>query len=167
MAAAAAGFYTALGNTWLLVPYLVFLTLTGALFVTDIRAMRIVDRLNIPGSVVAIALLGIAAATQGHLGPFLRGLGGGGAYFAGAFLLFVLVRGNGFGAGDVKLAPVLGVFTAFLGWGTLGTAVFTTAVIGGVVAVFALLFMAAKRDTELPYGPAMVLGAWVAVVLGG
>jgi prepilin signal peptidase PulO-like enzyme (type II secretory pathway) len=45
--------------------------------------------------------------------------------------------------------------------------VFTTAVIGGIVAVIALLFMAAKRDTELPYGPAMILGSWIAIILSG
>lgn len=164
-AAAAAEFYGTLGLSWLLVPFLLFLILTAALGVTDIRAMRIVDRLNLPGSVVVVAVLGVVALFEGRLNPFLRGLGGGGAYFAGALLLFVLVRGKGFGAGDVKLAPVLGVFAAFLGWDTLGTALFSTAIIGGVMAVIALLFMAAKRDTELPYGPAMILGAWVAIVL--
>lgn len=164
-AAVAVGFYSTLGWSWLLVPFILFLTLTAALGTTDIRAMRIVNRLNIPGSAVVVAVLSLVALLGEQYNPLLRGLAGGGAYFAGALLLFIVVRGNGFGAGDVKLAPVLGVFTAFLGWDTLGTALFGTAVIGGVVAVFALLFMAAKRDTELPYGPAMILGAWLAIVL--
>lgn len=169
MAAAgmAMGVYVVFGPSWALIPYAGFVLLTAALTITDIDAMRIVDRLNIRGSAILILVLGVTSLLDDRFSDFLRGLSGGGAYFAGAFLLFLLVRGNGFGAGDVKLAPLLGVFTAYLGWDILGRAVFSTAIIGGVLALFAIAFMAAKRKTELPYGPAMVLGSWVAIWLAG
>ncbi len=160
----AVGFWFALDATWSLIPYGLFLILTAALTVTDIDAMRIVDRLNLRGSATAVLLLGATAWFDGRLSDYWRGLAGGGIYFAGALLLFLLVRGNGFGAGDVKLAPVLGVFTAYLGWSILGRAVVGTAFIGGLLAVGVLVFSEAKRDTELPYGPAMVGGAWLAII---
>jgi leader peptidase (prepilin peptidase)/N-methyltransferase len=97
----------------------------------------------------------------------VRGLFGAAAYFAGATAMWLLVRGRGFGAGDVKLAPLLGLFTAFVSWGTLGWAVFAMAVIGGVVGIGMLAMGAAKMKTELPYGPPMIMGAWLAVVLAG
>lgn len=168
---ATAGFaiclYWAFGLEWTLLPYLGFLLLTTALALTDIDAMRIVDRLNLRGSGLAIGGLGIVSIANEQTTEFLRGLAGGAAYFGATFVLFLLVRGNGFGAGDVKLAPVLGVFTTYLGWEVLGRSVVSTALIGGVLALFALAFMAAKRDTELPYGPAMILGSWVALALFG
>lgn len=132
--------------------------------VTDLEEFRIVDRLNIRGSVMVAALLAVVALLSGETAAILRGFGGAAAYFVGALLMFMAVRGRGFGAGDVKLAPLLGLFTAFISWGTLGWAVFATALIGGVIAFGMIIAGAAKMKTELPYGPPMILGAWVAIV---
>jgi len=153
------------GFDWLLLPYFGCLTLTAALVVTDLEEFRIVDRLNLRGTaILAVLLVGVALPT-GDQAALLRGLGGAAAYFLGAALLFMAVRGRGFGAGDVKLAPVLGLFTGFISWGTLGWAVFATAVIGGIIAFGMIIAGAAKMKTELPYGPPMILGAWLAIVL--
>jgi leader peptidase (prepilin peptidase)/N-methyltransferase len=163
----ALGLFQLVGPSWLLVPYLGFLTLTMALLVTDLEEFRIVDRLNLRGSfVLAMALLVVSLASdQGQ--ALVRGLLGAGAYFAGASLLWFLARGKGFGAGDVKLAPQLGLFTAYVSWGTLGWAVFVMAIIGGVIGLSMLLVGAAKMKTELPYGPPMIIGAWLALTLAG
>lgn len=166
-AAVALGFFHTLGPSWVLIPYLGFVLLTAALIVTDLEEFRIVDRLNLPGSALLALALAVSAAFDGSWGSLLRGFGGAAAYFAGASVLFVLVRGRGFGAGDVKLAPQLGLFTAYLGWSVLGWAVFATAMIGGVVALVLIVTGGATRQTELPYGPPMVLGAWTAIVLVG
>jgi leader peptidase (prepilin peptidase)/N-methyltransferase len=159
------GLYLGFGLGWLLVPYLGFLTLSMALLVTDLEQFRIVDRLNLRGTVVIGLLLVVAALVSGAGTALVRGLLGAAAYFAGATLMWLLVRGRGFGAGDVKLAPQLGLFTAFISWGTLGWAVFSMALIGGLVGVGMLLVGAARMKTELPYGPPMIMGAWLAVVL--
>lgn len=180
----AIGFANTIGTEWALIPYLGFLLLTIALGITDVDAFRIVDRLNIPGTAILILALGAASWADGRPGDWGRGLLGGLAYFAGTNLLFLLVRGRGFGYGDVKLSVQLGVFTAYLSWGTLGWGVFLTALIGGLIS-FGILGagMASNarrrrageadsslRDVmkiELPYGPAMILGAWLAIVLAG
>lgn len=163
----AVGLLNTLGLSWILVPYLGFLVLTTALVVTDLEELRIVDRLNLRGSLVlGLALAAVALAT-GNLDALLRGLLGAGLYFGGATLLWLLVRGRGFGAGDVKLAPVLGLYTAFISWASLGRAVFATAMIGGAIAVALLVMGRARMNTELPYGPPMVLGAWFAIVAAG
>lgn len=166
-AAVAAGFLLTVGPDWELIPYLGFLLLTMALIVTDLEQFRIVDRVNIPGTVVLAVVLLTGSAITGEWSSLLRGLGGGLAYFAGASIVFMVARGRGFGAGDVKLAVQLGMFTAYLGWSVLGWAVFSTALIGGVVALVLVLAGAANRKTELPYGPPMILGAWTAIVMVG
>jgi len=173
-----------LGLVWALIPYLGFLWLTLALGITDIDAFRIVDRLNVRGTVILVLALGVASLADGDGGAWVRAILGGLAYFAGTNLLFLAVRGRGFGYGDVKLSAQLGVFTAYLSWGTLGWSVFLTAVIGGVISIGALaaglVARSRQRKTgsqevsvrdamraEVPYGPAMILGAWVAIVLVG
>lgn len=163
----AVGFVNAIGVGWSLIPFAGFLLLTVALMLTDIDDMRIVDRLNLRGSAILIVALGATSLATDQLPAFWRSLGGGAAYFAGSMLLFVLARGNGFGAGDVKLAPLLGVFTAYFSWTILARSVFATAFIGGILAVAVIIFSEAKRDTELPYGPALILGAWLSIISVG
>jgi leader peptidase (prepilin peptidase)/N-methyltransferase len=155
-----------IGFTWELIPYLGFVLLTTALAVTDIAAFRIVDRINLRGSAIVASFLAMAAILSGDLDGLWRGLGGAAAYFVGASALFIVAGGRGFGAGDVKLAPQLGLFTAYMGWGVLGWAVLTTALVGGVIALI-LLLSGAGRDAELPYGPPMILGSWLAIALVG
>jgi leader peptidase (prepilin peptidase)/N-methyltransferase len=147
--------------------YLAFLGLSMALVVTDLESFRIVDRLNLTGTVVLTVLLTLVTALTGNWSSLLRALGGAAIYFGGASLLFIAVRGRGFGAGDVKLSVQLGLFTAYLGWSVLGWAVFATALIGGVVGLLLVSTGAAGRKTELPYGPPMVMGAWTAIVMVG
>ena len=57
----AVAFAHTLGPTPVLVPYLAFLTLTLALGITDLDALRIVDRLNLRGTVLLVATLAVAA----------------------------------------------------------------------------------------------------------
>lgn len=63
-AAVGAGMAHAVGPSWSLIPYAGFLLLTAALGITDIEAMRIVDRLNLRGSVLIILLLGITSVAE-------------------------------------------------------------------------------------------------------
>ena len=164
---AAMGFANTLGLDWVLIPYLGFLLLSTALLVSDLEEFRIVDRLNLRGSAALAVALALTALLTANGEALLRGLLGAAAYFAGATLIWLAVRGRGFGAGDVKLAPQLGLFAAYVSWGTLGWAVFFTALIGGVIGVAMLAMGAAKMKTELPYGPPMIIGAWLAIVLAG
>lgn len=166
-AVVALGFFHTFGLSAELVAYLAFLALSTALVVTDLESFRIVDRLNLRGTAVLAVLLLVAGAIEGNWDGLLRAVGGAAAYFAGASILFMAVRGRGFGAGDVKLAVQLGLFTAYLGWSVLGWAVFATAIIGGAVALVLVVFGKAGRETELPYGPPMVMGAWTAIVMVG
>lgn len=184
--AGALAFFNTFQGEWALLAYAGFLILSLALGITDVDAMRIVDRLNLPGTLVIVALLGVGAALDGNLGAYWRALLGGLAYFAGTNLMFILVRGRGFGYGDVKLSIQLGVFTAYLSWGTLGWSVFSTALIGGVLSIVVLVVAAVGKrrsapagpseeavdvrgamQIELPYGPAMIAGAWLAIYLAG
>ena len=80
------------------------------------------------------------------------------------FFVLVLISPRSIGMGDAKLAALLGLY---LGW--LGAPSSCSASAAGFVvqAVLALLLLATRRiglRGELPFGPAMLLGA--AVVIG-
>ena len=174
-----------IGVNWALIPYLGFVTLSLALGITDLDDFRIVDRLNLRGTAALTVVLAMASVADGALPQMGRGLLGALAYFAGSNLVFLLAGGRGFGYGDVKLSAQLGLFTAYISWGTLGWGVMITAVIGallsiGVLGAGAMAKARARRrqeadestmkdvmQTELPYGPAMILGAWISLTLAG
>jgi leader peptidase (prepilin peptidase)/N-methyltransferase len=177
-------FAETLGPVWALVPFLGFLGLTLALGITDIDAFRIVDRLNLRGTLLLVGLLGVAAIADGTEDAFVRALLGGAAFFVATNLIYIVVKGQGFGYGDVKLSAQLGVFTTYISWGALGWSVFLTAFLGGLLSVVVLVVGLANRArqkraggpestireamrTELPYGPAMIVGSWLAIALAG
>jgi prepilin signal peptidase PulO-like enzyme (type II secretory pathway) len=182
----AVGFANTTGASWATPVFLGFLTLTLALGITDLDSLRLVDRLNLRGSALLIAALGLAALGDGALPAFGRALLGGAAYFVGTNLVFLLAGGKGFGYGDVKLSVQLGVFTAYISWGALGWSVFLTALIGGLLSISVLVSGSLARSrarrsrdggpessirdamqVELPYGPSMILGSWISIVLAG
>jgi len=72
--------------------------------------------------------------------------------------------GGGLGFGDVKLAGLLGLLLGWLGWGAVVVSVLAAFVIGGVIAMILLIARRASRSSHIAFGPAMILGAWVALM---
>jgi len=153
------------GLTPLLPAYLVFALATAVLILTDVEVKLIPNRVLYPATGAFALLLAAGALVDGSASGLGRAALGGAGYFAVLLVVALLARG-GFGLGDVKLAVLLGMATAFPGWRVLAAAAMFTALLGGVPALVLLVTRRARRDTELPYGPAMILGAWIALVVG-
>lgn len=154
------------GTGWLLPSHLVLAALTTVLVVTDLDEKLIPNRVLYPGTAVAAGLLAVGAVGTDRLGDLGRGALAGVGYFA-LLLAVALASRGGFGMGDVKLAVVLGLFMGFWGWRVLASGLFYTGMIGGIPALVMIATRRAGRGDELPYGPAMVLGCWTALALGG
>ena len=146
-----------------------FLAFAGAsvlLAVIDLRHRLLPNRVIGPAFGVTAVLLTLAAAVDGSWDALLRAGAAAAVLFLG-YLLLALVSPGGLGMGDVKLAGLLGLPLGWLGW----DAVLLGAVAGFVVqAAVALLLLAGRRIDlrgELPFGPAMLLGAALAVGWSG
>lgn len=145
--------------------YLWFVAVALTLALTDIDVHRLPNRILYPSTAVGAALLLIAAIIDGDLGMFARAVGGGAFYFV-LFLLLALVARGGFGMGDVKLAFFLGLFLAYQSWDVLGAGIALGIAVGGVWAIVLLVTRRADRKAKIPFGPAMILGAYAALVVG-
>jgi leader peptidase (prepilin peptidase)/N-methyltransferase len=154
-----------IGPSWTLPAYLWFVGVTVALVLTDLDHKRIPNRILYPGTIAAVALLAIGAAAESDLPGLWRALGGGAGYF-GFLLIIALVARGGFGFGDVKLALLLGTFTAFRSWGALFVGVFAAFVVGGLVSTVLLIAGRARRSDAIPFGPSLVAGAYLAIAAG-
>jgi leader peptidase (prepilin peptidase) / N-methyltransferase len=153
-------------DAWLVPAFLGFAGLSIALGITDLRARLIPDRINLPGSVSCAGLLVVGAFASGTESALGRAALG--AVLAAAFflLLFVIGRGRSFGFGDVKLAPVLGLFTAFISWGAFGVGIFAGIAVGGLAAAVLLVSRLKAAQDHFAFGPALIVGAWVGLTLG-
>ena len=137
-----------------------------ALAFIDLDVRRLPDRLTLPAYPISAALLALAAAIDGSWGNFWRALVGGAILYAFYFLI-VFIKPGGMGFGDVKLAGVLGLYLGWLGWGTLFVGAFAGFLFGGLTSVALLLSGTVGRKSRIPFGPFMILGAFVAVLVGG
>ncbi|HWL01223.1 MAG TPA: A24 family peptidase [Microbacteriaceae bacterium] len=136
-----------------------------ALAVIDIRTKRLPDRIVLPTLVVLAVLLAASAAVSGDLSSILRALAGAAVLFL-LYLLISIASGGGMGFGDVKLAAVLGLATAWVGWDALVVGTAAAFVLGGLFGLVLLLLRRTDRRSAVPFGPWMLAGAWIGIALG-
>ena len=160
------GLVLRLDSFWALPAYFYLAAACVALALIDLDTKKLPDVITLPSYAVGIVLLGMAALGEGEGGPYVRALIGMAALFAIYFLL-VLAYPAGMGFGDVKLAGVLGMYLAYLGWAEWFTGWLLGFMLGGVFGVLALVVGKATRKTKVPYGPFMIAGALIAVFWGG
>lgn len=130
---------------------------------TDLARHRIPDVLNLAaiGSGALLLLIPWDGAAYGR--AWLAAL----AVTAALFVL-ALLGPSGLGMGDVKLAPALGLYLGYLGWGAVLVGVVAGFVLGALAAVAVLVRAALARQsvsgalrTALPFGPFLLLGTLV------
>ena len=147
-------------------PAYLYLAAVGvALALIDLDVRRLPDVLTLPSYPVGAGLLAVGAAFGSPSGSLLRALVGGLAMLTFYFLL-CLAYPAGMGFGDVKLSGVLGLFTAWLGWGAFAVGLFAGFLFGGVWGIGLILLGRGGRKSTVPFGPFMLLGALVAVLAG-
>lgn len=117
----------------------------------------------IPNSLVIAALLaGIAimllcrpltwaSATTGFL------------FAAGLMVSLAIISRGGMGAGDLKLAAVIGFY---LGWPNAALALFLAFVLGALAGVLLIGLRLRSRHDLIPFGPFLAAGAFVAMFWG-
>lgn len=145
---------------WLLLaPFAVLLALV------DRNVHRLPDQLTLPLAAAAAVLLGAAALVPGAGGSWPTALLGG-LVLGGAYLVLFLVNPNGMGFGDVKLALSLGVALGWYGWAVLFVGAFAGFLLGAVYGLGLVALRGAGRGTAIPFGPFMISGALVGLLLG-
>lgn len=155
----------ALGRTVLLGALLFLMAVSVALSLIDLDTHRLPNAIVYPAAVVLLVLLSVVSAASGDWGALLRGLLGA-VVLGGAYLVLALAVPGGMGLGDVKLAVVLGLVLAYLGWGPLAVGAFGGFLVGGTVAIALVLAGRARMGSGVPFGPSMLVGAWVGIVFG-
>jgi leader peptidase (prepilin peptidase)/N-methyltransferase len=166
-----------LGPSWALPAWLYLAAISIALTLIDIDHHRLPNAITYPSYLVGAVLLGLGSLLDGDA-PAGGGVdqlvrAGAGALallvFYGLvwFLAAVIYSKPAFGLGDVKLSGILGGYLAWLGWGELVVGAFAGFLLGAVGGVLLMTVGNAGLKTRIPFGPYMIAGAWLAVVVGG
>ncbi len=145
--------------------FLLYLAPVGvALALIDWRTRLLPTKVIAPSYAVVIVLAVLAAWLAGDWDALTRAAWGwlvaGGTFFA---LWFIYPRGMGYG--DVRLSGVLGIALGWLGWSELLTGVYAGFVLGGVGGLLLSALRIVDRKAY-PFGPFMLVGALVGVLVG-
>ncbi len=133
-----------------------------ALGVVDGATHRLPDALTYPTTAVVSVLLAGAALADGTWDAALRALLGA-LCLGGGYLLLHLISPSGLGLGDVKLAVLLGLVGAWYGWSVLWAVAVLPFLVGGLTALALIVTRRATRRTAIAFGPAMLVGAALAL----
>ena len=130
----------------------------------DLAVHRLPDRVVLPSiAVVTVAWL-VDAVVLGTWDALLRAVLAGLVAFVAA-VAAALVSPGGMGFGDVKLLGLLGVLLGWFGWAVLGLGVVLGFVAGALGTVVLLVLRRTGWRSEVALGPALLLGAALALLL--
>lgn len=135
--------------------YLLFL-ITLTIFVIDVEHQIIPDELSL-----LVLVLVFLSPVIAH-GTIYSHLFSGFLYSFSILFIHLVTKGKGMGLGDVKLALGMGVWLGLykgLIW------LFASFLTGGVIASILLLTGRAKLKQKIAFGPFLIIGFWIALLI--
>ena len=154
------------GLSWTLPALLAFAACATVLSIVDLAEKRLPNAVVFPALGAVAVLLVPATWATGIWISLVWALVGSAAMFAVYFLL-ALISPASMGMGDVKLALVIGLLLGWFGLSAWLVGLLAAFVVGGVIAIVALLLKRVTLRGSIPFGPSMLVGALVAVLLAG
>ena len=130
----------------------------------DAAVRRLPDALTGAAFAGTMVLLLAATAADGTWSALSRAVLGGLALSA-FYLLLAVISPSGMGLGDVKAAAGLGTMLAWRGWSVLVLGGFAGFLFAAVYGIALLLAGRATRKQQIPFGPFMIAGTFLAVLL--
>ena len=145
---------------------LVFAAAATVLAIVDLVELRLPNAVIVPTVVAVAVLLVLASWLTGEWQRLLWALAGGTGMFA-VYLVLALISPKSMGMGDVKLAAPIGLLLGWWGLGVWLVGLLAAFIVGGVVALVALALRRVTLRGSIPFGPSMLAGAMIAVLLAG
>lgn len=136
----------------------------SALSCIDLDRYLLPVRIVYPTMAIITGALAVAAVTGAGWGPLLRAAFA--SLVAGALYLIVhLLRPEGMGFGDVRLAVLVGLPLGWVSWPTLVSGLLLGLTAGALAGAFGMLTGRLGRSDPLPFGPFLSAGAVAALCL--
>lgn len=153
--------YERVGIQWLTLEYGIFIFGLVVVSFIDFDHFLLPDLFTLGG--LALGLIGALLNPQREfLDAILGVLMGGGFLWLIAYLYWFFRKEEGMGGGDIKLLAWIG---AVLGWRAIPFVILASSVSGSLVGIFIMLKNRGSLKTVIPFGPYLVLGALIYLLL--
>lgn len=136
-----------------------------ALVWIDLREFRLPREITYTAFVLGAGALVVAALVNDEPERIWQAFLGAGIALAIMGTIYLASRG-GMGDGDVRLAPLLGLYLGYLNPGIVPVGLFLGFLLGAVVGVAVMALGRGDRKTALPFGPFLAAGTVIAVFAG-
>lgn len=130
----------------------------------DVKCRRLPREISYPIAAIVLLLVAVSALSRGDAHLLVEALIGVAVATSSMFVLYVLSRG-GLGDGDVRLAPALGTTAAFGGVSTLWVTMIVSFVSAGIFVAMGLALGRMSRSSAIPFGPFLIGGSIVAILV--
>jgi leader peptidase (prepilin peptidase) / N-methyltransferase len=131
----------------------------------DCRIQRLPREITYAAIGLGAPLLAVAAVVEGSRERIAMMLLGAAISLALMALIYVISRG-GMGEGDVRLAPLLGLYLGWLNPGLALVGLLFGFIIGAIAGLVMLVIRRGDRTSTLPFGPFLAAGTVVAILAG-
>ncbi len=135
----------------------VFALMLVAVFFIDLDHQIVPDAITYPGLAIGLLL----AIPEGRVVPSaLSALGAGASFLLIAILSEAVMKREGMGGGDIKLAAMIG---AFLSWPAVVVALMLAVTVGAIGGLALMALRKRIRTDPIPFGPSLAVGGMVAL----
>lgn len=132
------------------------------IFFIDLDHMLIFNRFSIGLALCGIVLAPIDNSVMWY-DRLIGGTAGAVSFLAIYYCALVILKKEGLGLGDVKLAAAAGLF---LGWQRFILAILIASLLGSIIMLSLGAVRKERAGTEFPFGPFMVIGIAIAAFFG-
>ncbi|QDE35266.1 prepilin peptidase [Microbacterium foliorum] len=144
--------------------HLALFVIACRLVVIDIRTHRLPNRIVLPTLAALVVVGGVDAMITGDSTAMIRAAWGM-LILGGFYAALRLLSREGMGGGDVKLAAVIGLILGWHSWQALAVGAASAFVLGALFAVSLMMLRRANGSTRIAFGPWMILGALLGIVM--
>ena len=131
----------------------------------DLRTQRLPREITYTGMALGAIALVVAAVVLDEPERIWMAALGAAIALVTMWLIYKFSRG-GMGDGDVRLAPLLGMFLGWINPGIVLPGLFFGFLAGAIVGVAMMAVNRAGRRTAVPFGPFLALGTIVGIFVG-
>ena len=152
-------------SPWVNVKRMILLSILWPIAYIDFKTLRIPNLFVVYGLICRAVILVFEVFLENTQvwGGLISEVIAAGALLLASILCALAVK-NGIGFGDMKLFLVMGLMLGLEGiWG----AIFLALIVSFFIAIYVLLTKKKTRKDAIPFGPALVIGAYLSICLSG